>query len=113
MGRADLERMLLEDEEFRTFLANLREAARTQAEFEAGLDKARRKLHSLIRDLVEKYGIPKAFIARQVGLSPQRINSILKEAAVAVSDEELTAHVKGMHTKLQTKEAGVEARTGR
>jgi hypothetical protein len=39
----------------------------------------REELHEKILELAVKYEVPKAFLARQVGLSPQRINSILHE----------------------------------
>ena len=79
MTRADWETKLIEDEAFRDMLAALRDAAAEVERMEKVLAGGRASLHKLIRELVIKHGVPKAFLARQVGLSPQRINSILHE----------------------------------
>jgi hypothetical protein len=85
MTRADWETKLIENEAFRDMLAALRDAAAEVERMEKVLADGRASLHKLIRELVVKHGVPKAFLARQVGLSPQRINSILHEQEVKTS----------------------------
>jgi hypothetical protein len=85
MTRGDWETKLIESEAFRDMLAALRDAAADIEKKERILADGRASLHKLIRELVIKHGVPKAFLARQVGLSPQRINSILHEQEAKTS----------------------------
>jgi hypothetical protein len=79
VNRAEFEQKLLEDEKLRAIVAGLRDVAAELEKLESDLAEMRAELHRKIRDLAVKHAVPKAFLARQAGLSPQRINSILHE----------------------------------
>ncbi len=80
LSRGEFEQQLVDNEELRGYVLRLGEAAREMREMEKRFEKSRAQIHGAIYDLVE-LGAPKALLARRVGLSPQRINSIVQEQA--------------------------------
>jgi hypothetical protein len=76
-SRAEVERRLLEDEKLRAQLAEMREIWDAILEAEAEGFQLREDFYSMVRKIVERSGLPPSVVARQLGLSPQWIASIL------------------------------------
>jgi len=79
MNRAELEKRLVEDEDFRGVLEALRKVRDNMDRAEYELADTRLRFYELVARLVIVDGVPPAFVARQVGLSPQRINGIVQQ----------------------------------
>jgi len=112
MDRTEFETRLLRDPELRLKMEELQTAGETVRDLQERLAIARETMQNMILAL-DLEGAPLAVLARLVGLSPQRMNSIVREAsakALGVSDEQLTAHVKKTHAKIQAKEEGAAER---
>jgi hypothetical protein len=76
-SRAEVERRLLEDEKLRAKLADMKELWEDILKSEAEGFQLREDFYSMIRKVVEQSGLPPSVVARQLGLSPQWIASIL------------------------------------
>jgi len=79
MSRLEFEARLIEDGALRKELAELEIAGRRVKDLEADVREARTRMHECIYSLRTDYGVPAAFLARQVGLTPQRMGTILQE----------------------------------
>jgi hypothetical protein len=86
MNRAELEKRLVEDADFRGVLEALRRVRDNMEEAEDHLADTRLRFYEMVCRLVLVDKVPPAFVARQVGLSPQRINGIVKEVFPKLAD---------------------------
>jgi hypothetical protein len=78
MNRAEFESRMLRDPELRQKMEALEELAHKVGDLEVQLQMGRMMMQAEILSL-GKEGVPRAALARLVGLSPQRINSIVHE----------------------------------
>jgi hypothetical protein len=86
MDRTEFEARLLRDPELRQRMEKLEQVAERVRQLQRDLFVWRQVMQYGIGDLASE-GVPLAILAHLVGLSPQRMNSIVKEA----TDEELRA----------------------
>ena len=78
MSRADFENRLLHDATLRQGLDDLRELGLRVRALEGKLTDGRQELHRLAYAL-KKAGVPNSLVAGLVGVSPQRIGTIMQE----------------------------------
>jgi CRP-like cAMP-binding protein len=125
MNRAEFEQRLREDPEFRERLNNLEQQSTRVQELTDQADLARKAMFEQLVSLGQE-GVPLSSLARVVGVTPQRVSAVMKEALVrmkaadlekmakagAVASEENWDQVRQGLQRVE-EEAGDEARTGR
>jgi hypothetical protein len=78
--RGELEMRLLDDEEFRAKILELREAKERVHQAEEAKRLAKLHYHRRIRDLILEQGVPAASVARYVELSLNSVNWIIRQS---------------------------------
>jgi len=82
VSRADFERQLLEDADLRRQLGELEDRVSTARQLRESSRRAWASLKTEMRSLSIE-GVPNSTLARLVGVSPQRVNSMIHEAEEA------------------------------
>jgi hypothetical protein len=78
--RGELEMRLLDDEEFRARILELREAKEKVQQAEEAKRLAKLHYHRRIRDMIVEEGVPAASVARYVDIPLTSVNWILRQS---------------------------------